>query len=153
MIEGEIEGDLVCSVATAFNHLASCVSDLPEYVAKNRNISAVKMAPASGIRRDDGSIHTGFFPNWKSLSKEERGQVTAERMKKKGGKKTGGQGSIKTELQSLKKKLGKNKRKIAALKSQVAEKRGGGDGDDDSDSADAADAGDSFGGKRKKKKE
>ena len=79
--------------------------------------------------------------------------MTAERMKKKGGKKTGGQGPIKTELQSLKKKLGKNKRKIAALKSQVAEKRGGGDGDDDSDSAVAADAGDSFGGKRKKKKE
>ena len=58
-ISTEVPGTV--TFATASNHLASCVSDLPEYVAKNRNISAVKMAPASGIRRDDGSIHTGFF--------------------------------------------------------------------------------------------
>ena len=72
--------------ANAATHLASCVSDLPEYVARNRNISAVKMAPSSGIKRDDGSVHTGFYPNWRSLSKEEREQVSAERKKKKGGR-------------------------------------------------------------------
>ena len=141
------------SFSTAANHLASCVSDLPEYVAKNRTISAIKMAPSSGVKREDGSIHTGYYPNWRSLSKAEKDQVSAERKKKKGGK-AGGGASIKTELQSLKKKLGKNKRKIAALKMKVAEKK---EKDDDVDfgevtSDEEADAGDSFGGKRTKKK-
>ena len=139
----------------AANHLASCVSELPEYVAKNRNISAVKMAPASGIKRGDGSIHTGFFPNWRSLSKEERDEVTAERRKKKRGGKAGGQKSVKTELQSLKKRVGKTKRQIAALKTKVL--TGGlrepdkDDEEDDGDSDGDDDAGDCFGGKRQKK--
>ena len=67
------------------------------------------MAPSSGVKRGDGSIHTGFYPNWRSLSKEDRDKVSAERMKKKSGK-AGGQKSVKTKLASLEKKLGKNKR-------------------------------------------
>ena len=39
------------------------------------------------------------------------------------GKKAGGHQSIKTELQALKKKLGKSKRKIAALKVKAAEEK------------------------------
>ena len=93
--------------ANVSNHLASSVSDLPEYVAKNRNISALKMAPSSGIKRADGSIHTGFYPNSRSLSKEDREQVSGERRKRKRGGKAGGQKSVKAELQSLKKKVGK----------------------------------------------
>ena len=81
----------------------------------------VKMDPSSVIKQEDGSIHTGFYPNWRSLSKAEREQVNAERRKKKGGK-AGSQTSIKTELQSVKKKLGENRRKIAALKTKVVEK-------------------------------
>ena len=119
----------------AANHLASCVSELPEYAAKNRNISLVKMAPSSGIKRVDGSIHTGFFPNWRSLSKEEREQVTAERKRKKGGK-AGGQKSVKTELQSLKKRVGKTKRQIAALKTKVLAGGLKADGDDEDEDMD-----------------
>ena len=83
----------------------------------------------------------------------EREQVNAERKKRKGGK-AGGQALIKTELQSLKKKLGKNKCKIAALKTKVAEKKAK---DDDVDFEkvtcnEEVDAGDSFSGKRSKKK-
>ena len=138
--------------AVASNHLATCVSDLPDYVAKNRTISAVKLAPNDGIRKPDGTIHTGFYPNWRSLTKEQKDQVAAERKKKKAGRKgAGGQNAIKTELESLKKKLGKNKRTIAALKNRVASE-GGGDGEEDGDDGDSAeDAGDSFGGKRGKK--
>ena len=135
----------------AANHLASCVSELPEYVAKNRNISLMKMAPSSGIKRGDGSIHTGFFPNWRSLSKEERDQVSAERRRNKGGK-AGGQKSMKTELQSLKKRVGKTKRQIAALKTKVLTGGLKADGDEDDDDTDGSDdAGDCFGGKRQKK--
>ena len=137
----------------AANHLASCVSELLEYVAKNCNISLVKMAPSSGIKRGDGSIHTGFYPNWRSLSKEEREQVSAERKKRKGGK-AGGQKSVKNELQSLKKRVGKSKRQIAALKTKILtgglkEKDKGDTEPEDSDDSD--DAGDCFGGKRQKK--
>ena len=137
--------------AVASNHLASCVSELPEYVAKNRTISAVKLAPNEGIKKPDGSIHTGFYPNWRSLSKEQKDQVAAERKKRKNGrKKAGGQNAIKTELESLKKKLGKNKRTIAALRHKVtASKDGDGGVNDDGESSD--DAGDSFGGKRNNK--
>ena len=134
--------------AVASNHLASCVSELPDYVAKNRTISAVRLAPSNGITKPDGSIHTGFYPNWKALTKEQRDQVAAARKQKKAGSKTGGQGGIKTELENLKKKLGKNKRTIAALKNKVA---AADDGDDDEDGEVSEDAGDNFGGNRNKK--
>ena len=137
--------------AVASNHLASCVSDLPDYVAKHRNISAVKLAPNQGIKKPDGSIHTGFYPNWRSLSKEQKDQVVAERRRKKTGK--GGAGSqqaVKTELEDLKKKLGQKKRKIAALQKKKGK-------DDEVDfgftTSDEEDAGDSFGGKKGKKKD
>ena len=77
--------------------------------------------------------------------------MVAERKRKKTGK--GGAGSqqaVKTELENLKKKLGKKKRKIAALQKKKAK-------DDDVDfgkvTSDEEDAGDSFGGKRGKKKD
>ena len=153
-ISTEPPGTITFSLAS--NHLASCVSELPDYIVKNRSINAVKMAPNSGIRREDGSIHTGFYPNWKSLSQTEREQVGAERKRlksnKKGATKAGGQGSIKTELQSLKKKLGKNKRQIAALKNKVADaKEDGKEGEKDDSGSSSDDAGDNFGGKRQKK--
>ena len=49
--------------AIASNHIASCVSKLPDYIAKNRTISTVKLAPNAGIKREDGKFHTGFYPN------------------------------------------------------------------------------------------
>ena len=136
--------------AVASNHLASCVSDLPDYVAKHRNISSVKLAPSSGINKPDGSIHTGFYPNWRSLSKEDRDKVAAERKRLKAGKKARGQPSTKIELEILKRKLNKNKRQISALKNKVAGKNDKDDGKSDGD-ASSEDVGDSFGGKRTKK--
>ena len=75
-------------------------------------------------------------------------------MRKKGGRKTGGQQSVKTELLALKKKLGKNKRKIAALKAKVAgdkKEKEKSDVDFGEETDDEVDAGDCFGGKKTKK--
>ena len=76
-------------------------------------------------------------------------------MKRKKSGKAGEQKLVKIELQSLKKKVGKTKRQIAALKTKaltgglrVPDKEDEGD-EDDSDGSD--DAGDCFGGKRQKK--
>ena len=104
-----------------------------------------------GIKKPDGSINTGFYPNWRSLSKEQKDQVAAERKKRKNRKNTArGQNAIKTELESLKKKLGKNKRTIAALRYKVTASKDG-DGRENDDGEISDDAGDSFGGKRNKK--
>ena len=53
---------------------------------KKKTISAVKLALNAGIKWEDGSIHTGLYPNWKSLTKEQREQVVAERKRFKGRK-------------------------------------------------------------------
>ena len=48
------------------NHLATAVSELPEYISKNRNISASSASTvnhSSTIYDSTGSIITGFIPN------------------------------------------------------------------------------------------
>ena len=147
------------TVPLCCNHVASAVSELPDYVAKNRNISGLNsgdkvVAPASGIHLSDGSIWTGFYPKWNSLSKENKDKVFAERKAKRakngngGGGTDGKDGKMKTKLKQLESALGKRNRKIAALK-KVNFK----DGDDNDDDADEIedDAGNAFGGKKSKK--
>jgi len=62
------------------------VSELPEYQAKNRSVSGIRVAGPSGGHSDtdgiynaDGSIKTGYISNWRSLSSEDKDKVTAER--------------------------------------------------------------------------
>ena len=154
------------------NHIASAVSELPEYIAINRNISAVQQeggrqgAPESGIHLEDGSIWTGFYPNWDNLSRDEVDKVMDERARKrKERKKSGGGGSrrrrndgdgddkqkvYKTELTQLKKTLKKRNRKIAALKKSNSDGSDGGSNSGDGGSS-GDDAGNQFGGKRQRK--
>ena len=69
------------------NHLSQKVSMLPEYISKNPSISAVGTSVSSRssggsdatIHNADGSINTGYIPHWRSLSKEQRNLVHAER--------------------------------------------------------------------------
>jgi hypothetical protein len=80
----------------AANHLSTAVSELPEHIAKNRNVSGVGTNDKKGssdIYNDDGSIITGHIPNWRSLSKQDRNIVINERKRRgiKGGK-NGGKG-------------------------------------------------------------
>ena len=75
------------------NHLTSAVSELPEYLLARR-VSSLKCIHGGGLDKGkskfkqdstyavDGTIFTGYYSNWKSLSKEDRDKVIAERKKK-----------------------------------------------------------------------
>ena len=81
------------SYTEAANHLTSVISELPKYLLAHR-ISSLKRIRGGGsekgknkfkrdsIYADDGTIFTGYYSNWKSLSKEDRDKVIAERKKK-----------------------------------------------------------------------
>ena len=110
------------------------------------------------MRLDDGSIWTGFYPNWSQLTAKEKVEVFDERRRKRTEKKKDKDDDnsemtekYKTELSHLKSALQKRNRKIAALQKgdDVQE-----DGDSDGDNVDGEndDAGNAFGGKREKKR-
>ena len=81
------------SYTEAANHLTSAVSELPEYLLARR-VSSLKRIREGGLEKgknkvkrdsiyaDDGTIFTGYYSNWKSLSEEDRDKVIAERKKK-----------------------------------------------------------------------
>ena len=69
----------------AVNHLTTAVSELPDFIAKNRNVSAIGSVgrtnddTSSSIHNADGSIKIGHISNWRSLSDEDRDKVREER--------------------------------------------------------------------------
>ena len=145
----------------AANHLSTAVSELPEYLAKNRNISGVGSHQGggsndqNGIYNADGTIKTGHIPNWRSLSDADRETVKAERKKlgitKKGNNNNGANtNQSKADANRLKQLAAQNKkmkRQIKALKRSNSK-----DNDDDDDASDGdTDAGDQFGGKASKR--
>ena len=92
----------------AANHLTAAVLELPEYHlthkvsasssgaprirgggASGRNSSVKKkggiQAPNKGIFMSNGSVFTGYYPNWSELSKEDKQRVLDSRNKKKKG--------------------------------------------------------------------
>ena len=93
----------------ACNHLSVAVSELPESIRKNRNVSSVNQDQpskwpkatwpkstwqppregSSAIYNDDGSIITGHIPTWRSLSNQDKDIVEKERAKHKRPKKGG----------------------------------------------------------------
>ena len=141
----------------AANHLTTRVSELPDYISKNRSISAVGntikndkgSGSEEGIYDSNGKIKTGFIPNWNKLSKEDRNKVFAERKRLRSQKKNGEKNenelnpSDTNRLNQLVEQNKKFKRQIKALKRKNAN-----DGDD----SDEADPGDQFGGKESKRK-
>ena len=147
----------------AANHIATAVSELPEYIAKNRNISGVGTTTdttkgSSNIRKPDGTIITGHIPNWRSLSQADRAIVYAERERlglnknKRGNKNANGsntnaESNRSKQLAEQNKKL---KRQIKALKRSTINNDDTTNNDDNSN-GDATDAGDQFGGKNSKK--
>ena len=149
---------------TCANHLSARVSELPEYLSKNRNISGVGTRDSNGgdggnegdnigIYNADGTIRTGHISNWKSLSNDDRDLVKKARIsKKRNSTKNGnvkGGNSDKNTMKQLKSQNSKYKRQIKALKRSSA------DNDDkvsDGEAEDGIDAGDQFGGKNSRKK-
>lgn len=141
------------------NHIATAVSELPEYTSKNRNISAVTTGQtpsggnASGIHRPDGSINTGHIPNWRNLSQADRETVYAERKRlgltKGKAKEKGARRSNNAEgnrLKQLTEQNKKYKRQIKAFKRSSDAST-----NDESSNSGDTDAGDQFGGKASKK--
>jgi hypothetical protein len=144
------------------NHLSSVVSELPDYQS-NRKISATDSNkkskvkhirgggsgsgsnPASkrkGIHMPDGSIWTGYYLDWETMSEKDKDMVmeTCKKNKAKGGT------PHKKKAPNLKSQIADLKRSIAALTKSS---------DDDTEgSSDAADApnnaGDAFGGRTRK---
>ena len=155
---------IVLTYPMVANHLSTAVSQLPEYIAKNRNVSGVATAPeangqANGIYNADGSITTGHIPDWRSLSRADRDKVIAERKRlgitkgmgrgngyKSGGGKGNNASNDTNRIKQLQKQNKKYKRQINALKRSDTISTAGAT-DDDS----ATDAGDGFGGKAAKK--
>ena len=140
------------------NHLTTAVSQLPEYIQRNRNISGVKVKEATGsIYNEDGSINaTGTIKDWDKLPISEKRLVYKERKRlgvKFGGNANGNAGGKKTNpntsasdrntIKQLRHQNNTLKRRIKAVKINDAK--------DDNDE-EAEDAGDEFGGKNSKKK-
>ena len=141
------------------NHIATAVSELPESVVKNRNISGTTTgqspsANQTGIHKPDGSINTGHIPDWRNLTQADRDLVFAERKRlglskgKVSGK--GARRSGNAESNRLKQLTDQNKKYKRQIK---AFKRSPDDTANDGDSTGGdTDAGDQFGGKASKKK-
>ncbi len=150
---------------TAANHLATAVSELPEYIQKNRNVSAVGansgQKGSDAIYNSDGSINTGHIPTWRSLSRADKDIVTHERKRLgiKGGKNGNNDGknnNAKADANRLKQLTASNKKLKRRIKA-IQRKSTGGAGDDVTISTvgttdDDEDPGDTFGGRKSKKK-
>ena len=154
-------GGMDLSYVTCANHISMAVSELPEFVAKNRIISATRDthgSSSSSIYNADGTIKTGHIDNWNRLSHSDRKLVYNER-KRLGIKfNKNDDSSISSSstsaastntIKQLKQQLKKSRRKIMSLKraSSSNESDDNGNKEDDND-----DAGDQFGGKASKKK-
>ena len=97
------------------------------------------------IYADDGTIFTGYYSNWKSLPKEDRDKVIAERKKKNtsGGIKNDNKRKL-AKIQALTDDIAMMKRTV----SQLAATRWNQDEQDDD--APRNDAGNQFGGRKAK---
>ena len=144
--------------------MSTAVSELPEYLSKNRSISSAKTSDPgnndnkrSDIYNDDGSIITGHIPNWRNLSQADRNKVFAERERLGISKRKNGSDQSKSNnvnaandnrIKQITEQNKKYKRQIKALKrSKTPNNKNDANSDDDN-----ADAGDQFGGKNSKKK-
>lgn len=142
------------------NHLTTAVTELPEYVQKNRLISSIQRGRerdekgSPSILNEDGTINaTGHISDWHKLSLKDKRLVYKERKRlgvkfnKQGGKSKPLDDKSKANTISQLRNQNRNlKRTIKSLKSEPT----GGEGDDKASNG-PANAGDEFGGKNSKK--
>ena len=111
------------------------------------------LAPEGGVKSTDGTIFTGYYPNWQQLLDANKQSVYDERarldIKNVRGKKPPHKGRGASAIKSNKKQVGKLNRKIASLKARL--KSSNDKDDDDEPEAIQDNAGDQFGGRKKKK--
>ena len=147
------------------NQIAAAVALLPESqtMRNGRNISGARTdeadqeAPSHGIYSSDGTIYTGYIPHFRSLSKDEKEKVLAER--KRSGKvpsKRGG-GPSKKEFTDLKRSNAKLTKKLASVNRKVSsiqrkKRKADSDSSDSEEGSVGDDAGNQFGGRAAKTK-
>jgi hypothetical protein len=136
---------------SAANHLSSLIKP-----RSKRELSAVTFTGDGTAMENtsnspiwkNGKIHTGYYSNWRQLSKQDRDAVLAER-DKQGKTPSKGANKASKATKTWKKQVKGLKKKIAALKRKVP--GGVDDSDDDTTSDDPTnDAGNSFGGRSEK---
>ena len=140
----------------AANHLTSAVSELPGYLLA-RHVSSLKHIRGGGLDKgknkfkwdsiyaNDGTIFTGYYSNWKSLSKEDRDKVIAERKKKNTPRAAKNENKHKlAEIQALTNDIAMMKRTVSQL---VATKQNQEEQDNDTP---CNDAGNQFGSRKAK---
>ena len=120
---------------TADNHLITDVFEFPEYVSRNRSVSAVSTGGGDkeGAYKFDVNISTACIPNCRYLSYSDKKHVIDE-SKNKGvklgdwkGSKTGNE---QDNIKELNKKKSKFKRNIKSLKKKVTNNNDEGDDND-----------------------
>ena len=137
------------------NQFSAAASNQQTDFTNNRQTSGVDTngsAPSSGIKAQDGSTFTGYYPNWRSLPRPEQMSVIEER-KKSGNKRSGTNTRRKLSAVARNKKGMKSmQREIASLKVQNKNLRGKRNSTSDDETAEPQDdAGNQFGGRRSKK--
>ena len=154
-------GGLELSYVTCANHIATAVSELPEFVAKNRIISATNTRGSNGtssIYDADGTIRTGYIENWDQLSNADKKIVFNERKRLgiKFNRKDDSSISSSSApvarsntIKQLKQALKKSKRQIMSLKRAASGKI---NSEGKQDDYDVEGVGDQFGGKASKKR-
>jgi hypothetical protein len=147
------------------NSMAAEAASLPEY-SQARNTSEIDTggrsgsAPTSGVKMADGSIFTGFYPNFHDLEESQKQIIYDERKrlgivskKAKHSSNRNGKSNRKTSATKSKDKaIKKMTREIASMKSKFKdmEKKGGSSKSSDDDEV-QDNAGDQFGGRKTKK--
>ena len=139
------------------NHLVTKVSQLDETSGgkfRGRNVASAnrtgkgkqgKGPSNGGIHMPDGSIWTGFYPNWKQMPEDKQSKVQAAREKKKLHRK---KDSKVSEIKSLINEVASLKRSISKTSSATVAF----EEDKKDEEKPPNDAGNQFGGRNKKQK-
>ena len=141
------------------NHLATAVSELPEYISRSRTVGAAGTAKAT-IYNSDGTIKTGEIDGWSSLPYSDKQKVWNERKKlgiryksknNKYIRKEGAKSDADTtnQIKQLTEQNKKYKRQIKSLSKVSFKEEKTSDANDNENTN--IDAGDQFGGKASKR--
>jgi len=139
-------------------HLSTAVSELPEYLHKNRNVSIVVRQGRNNnehsdeIYNSDGTIKNGHIPNWRNLSPAERELVKQERKEKGKSRDENMDSNSKSDANRIKQLTASNKKMERRIKALKRSNKKGGEDNDNGDTDTDMDAGDQFGGKASKRK-
>ena len=158
---------------TVANHLSTAVSELPDFISRNRQVSGVTETARGGAKHNiprrtgnfnlknaDGTINTGHHENWIDMGPENRKIVNDERAQlRRSGRgsrhnrnKSAGRGGY-VNIPNTVNQITQLQKANAAYKLVIASLKRSSDEPSSNDTVDIKDdAGNAFGGKSKKSK-